>query len=47
MMKMFYNMLSTMSDKDLEVALRKAKTLLNARDYEKLCEAIRTNRPRK
>lgn len=46
MMKMFYNMMATMSDKDLEAALRKAKVLLNAGDYEKLCDAIRKSRPR-
>ncbi|MBO5143844.1 MAG: hypothetical protein J6C46_12795 [Clostridia bacterium] len=46
MMKMFYNMMATMSDKDLEMALRKAKMLLNANDYGKLCETIRKNRPR-
>ena len=46
MMKMFYNMMSTMSDQDLEKALRKAKMLLNASDYQKLCETIRKNRPR-
>lgn len=46
MMKMFYNMMSTMSDKDLEAALRKAKALLNTNDYEKLCDTIRRNRPR-
>ena len=45
-MKMFYNMMSTMSDEDLEKALRKAKILLNANDYQKLCETIRNNRPR-
>lgn len=47
MMKMFYNMMATMSDEDLEKALRKAKNLLNTNDYEKLCDAIRKNRPRK
>jgi len=46
MMKMFYNLMSTMSDKELENALKKAKVLLNANDYEKLCMAIRKNRPR-
>jgi len=46
MMKTFYNMMATMSDQDLEKALRKAKTLLNTNDYEKLCETIRNNRPR-
>ena len=46
MMKMFYNMMATMSDKDLEIALRKAKVILNANDYEKLCDTIRKNRPR-
>lgn len=46
MMKMFYNMMATMSDEDLEKALRKAKALLNANDYQKLCETIRKNRPR-
>lgn len=47
MLKMFSNMVATMSDQDLEKALRKAKSLLNASDYEKLCDAIRKNRPRK
>lgn len=47
MMKMFYNMMSTMSDHDLANALKKAKMLLNSNDYEKLCETIRKNRPRK
>ena len=46
MMKMFYNMMATMSDQDLENALRKAKVLLNSIDYEKLCDTIRKNRPR-
>lgn len=46
MMKMFYNMMATMSDNELEAALRKAKVLLNANDYEKLCDTIRKNRPR-
>lgn len=47
MMRMFYNMIATMSDQDLEKTLKKAKTLLNAGDYEKLCDTIRKNRPRK
>lgn len=47
MMKMFYNMMATMSDSDLENALRKAKSILNANDYEKLCDTIRKARPRK
>lgn len=46
MMRMFANMMVTMSDEDLEKALRKAKTLLNTNDYQKLCEVIRQNRPR-
>ena len=46
MMNMFYNMMATMSDQDLENALKKAKMLLNANDYEKLCNTIRKNRPR-
>lgn len=46
MMKMFFNMMGTMSDQDLAIALKKAKVLLNANDYEKLCDTIRKNRPR-
>ena len=46
MMKMFYSMMATMSDEELEKALRKAKSLLNTNDYEKLCDTIRKNRPR-
>lgn len=46
MMRMFYNMMATMSDQELEAALRKAKMILNTSDYEKLCETIRKNRPR-
>lgn len=47
MMKMFYQMMATMSDEDLENALRKAKSILSVSDYEKLCDTIRKNRPRK
>lgn len=41
---MFLNSLKSMSDKDLEVTLQKAKELLNENDYQKLLELINKER---
>ena len=44
LMKMFLNMMDTMSDKEVDMALSKAKTLLSAKDYDKLVQIIEEKR---
>ena len=44
LMKMFLNMMETMSDKEVEMALDKAKTLLSAKDYDKLIQIVEEKR---
>lgn len=44
LMKMFLNMMETMSDDELNVALNKAKSLLSSSDYEKLLHIVSEKR---
>ncbi len=44
LMKMFLNMMNTMNDKEIDLALNKAKSLLSVNDYEKLVTLIREKR---
>ena len=40
LMKMFLNMMETMSDEEIEMALGKAKLLLSVNDYDKLVQIV-------
>ena len=44
LMKMFLNMMDTMSDKEIESALEKAKSLMSAKDYDKLLALVQEKR---
>lgn len=44
LMKMFLNMMNTMSDSEVEAALNKAKTLLSVKDYDKLLQLVEEKR---
>lgn len=44
LMKMFLNMMETMSEDELSVALNKSKSLLSGTDYEKLVRIISEKR---
>lgn len=44
LMKMFLNMMDTMTDKEVETALTKAKTLLSVKDYDKLVQLVEEKR---
>lgn len=46
LMKMFLNMMETMSDDEVANALNKAKSLLSASDYEKLSHIVSEQRNR-
>lgn len=47
LMKMFLNMMETMSDKELNTALNKSKSLLSSSDYEKLLHIVSEKRSEK
>lgn len=44
LMKMFLNMMDTMSDKEIENALDKAKSLMSAKDYDRLVALVQEKR---
>ena len=44
LMKMFLNMMDTMSDREIEMALKKAKSLMSSNDYDKLVELVQEKR---
>ena len=44
LMKMFLNMMETMSDNEIAMALGKAKNLLSAKDYDKLVQVVKEKR---
>ena len=44
LMKMFLNMMDTMSDNEIESALEKAKSLMSANDYDKLVTLVQEKR---
>ena len=44
LMKMFLNMMDTMSDREIETALKKAKSLMSSNDYDKLVELVQEKR---
>ena len=47
LMKMFLNMMDTMSDTELESALEKAKTLMSSKDYDRLISIVHAKRNQK